>query len=139
MKVVAYSIKPSEKEYLAKANQKKHDITLISNPLTLETALYAADKDAIIIGDQDEVPAAVIEKLAGINIRFIVTRSVTSEHIDKLAAAKCGIKLAKVLSVLPEDVANQTIVSLDLWQQNQCVRDACACGNNCMSAQAKSN
>ena len=109
MKVVAYSIKPSEKEFLAKANQKKHDITLISNPLTLETALYAANKDAIIIGDQDEVPSAIIERLADINIKFIITRSVTSEHIDKIAAAKFGIKLAKVLSTLPEEIANQTI------------------------------
>jgi hypothetical protein len=40
MKVVAYSVKPFEKEFLAKANQKKHDITLIFNSLSLETAVY---------------------------------------------------------------------------------------------------
>jgi len=41
MKVAAYSIKPFEKELLSKANQKKHDITLISNQLSIETTILA--------------------------------------------------------------------------------------------------
>ncbi len=49
MKVVAYSIKSFEKEFLAKANQKKHDITLISNPLSPETTRYAEGKDAVVV------------------------------------------------------------------------------------------
>lgn len=139
MKVVAYSIQPFEKEFLAKANQKKHDITLISNPLTLETAMYAMGKDAIIIGDQDAVSAVVMEKLADIHIRFIVTRSITNDHIDKSAAAKHRIKLANVLSGLPQEVADQTITNLDLWQQNKCVGDACACAKNCKVIPIKEN
>ncbi|MES2809478.1 MAG: lactate dehydrogenase [Bacteroidota bacterium] len=139
MKVVAYSIQPFEKEFLAKANQKKHDITLISNPLTLETAMYAIGKDAIIIGDQDAVTASVIEKLASINIRFIITRSVQTGHIDKLSAAQYGIKLANVLSTAPQHIADQTITSLDLWQQNKCVGDACACAKHCRVVKAQEN
>jgi lactate dehydrogenase-like 2-hydroxyacid dehydrogenase len=131
MKVVAYSIQPVEKEFLAKANQKKHDITIISNPLTLETAMYAIGKDAIIIGDQDAVSAGVMEKLAGIHIRFIVTRTLQHSHIDKAAAARYGIKLASVLSSVPQQVADQTITSLDLWQLNKCVGDACVCAKSC--------
>jgi lactate dehydrogenase-like 2-hydroxyacid dehydrogenase len=137
MKVVAYSINPFEKEFLAKANQKKHDITLISNPLTMETALYAKGKDAIIIGEQDELQAQVIEKLAAINIRFIVIQSITHNHIDKKTAAHFGIKLANTLSKQPSEVAKQTILSLDLWQQNKCVGDACACADSCKIGQAK--
>jgi lactate dehydrogenase-like 2-hydroxyacid dehydrogenase len=137
MKVVAYSIQPSEKEFLAKANQKKHDITLISNPLTLETAMYAMGKDAIIIGEQDDVPAILMEKLAGINIRFIITRSITNDHIDKNAATLYGIKLANVLSALPQQIADQTINSLDLWQQNKCVGDACICAKHCRAIKAQ--
>lgn len=131
MKAVAYSVKPFEKEYLAKANQKKHDITLISNPLSVETAAYAAGKDAVIISEQDDVSAAVIEKLAALNIRFIVTRSKESGHFDKEAAARYKIKLAHVLADLPQEVADQTIQNLDLYQQNKCVGDNCACANNC--------
>jgi lactate dehydrogenase-like 2-hydroxyacid dehydrogenase len=139
MKVVAYSIKPSEKEYLAKANQKKHDITLISNPLSVETAAFAAGKDAVIISQQDDVSAPVIEKLAGLNIRFIVTRSKESGHFDKEAAAKYQIKLANVLSDEPQEIADQTISNLDKYQLNKCVGDACACANNCRTIPVPEN
>jgi len=131
MKAVVYSVKPFEKEYLAKANQKKHDITLISNPLSVETAAYAAGKNAVIISDQDNVSAAVIEKLAALNIRFILTRSRASGHFDKEAAARFQIKLASIAADLPQEIADQTIQNLDFYQLNKCVGDNCACANSC--------
>jgi len=131
MKVVAYSVKPFEKEYLAKANQKKHDITLISNPLSVETVAFAAGKNAVIVCAQDDVSAAVIEKLADLNIRFIVSRSKEVGQFDKKAAAGYKIKLANVLSDQPQEIADQTISNLDLYQQNMCVGDNCACANSC--------
>jgi lactate dehydrogenase-like 2-hydroxyacid dehydrogenase len=141
MKVVAYSIRPFEKEYLAKANQKKHDITLISNPLNIDTANFAEGKDAIIVFTSDDVSANVIEKLAEFGVKYIVTRSVGTDHIDKEAAAKYAIKLSNVPSYSPQTVAlthealeaaaNQIIHNLDMWQQGKCLGKACACSKNC--------
>lgn len=109
MKAVAYSIKPFEKEFLAKANQKKHDITLISNPLTIDTAIYANGKDAIIVFTNDDVSAAVIDKLAELGVKYIVTRSFGTDHIDKEAAAKAGIKLSYVPSYSPQPIAEHAV------------------------------
>jgi len=109
MKAVAYSIKPFEKEYLAKANQKKHDITLISNPLGLDTSLYAQGKDAVIVFTNDDVSAPVIEKLAAMGIKFIVTRSSGTDHIDQEAAAASGIKIANVPFYSPQAVAEHAV------------------------------
>jgi len=109
MKAVAYSIKPFEKEFLAKANQKKHDITLISNALTAETAGYAEGKDAAIVFTNDDVSAGVLEKLASAGIKYIVTRSVETDHIDKEAAAKYGIKLSNVPSYSPQAIAEHAV------------------------------
>ena len=109
MKVVAYSVKPFEKEFLAKANQKKHDITLISNPLASETSAYAEGKEAVIVFTEDDVSASVIEKLAGLGIRYIVTRSVGTDHIDKEAAAKYDIKISNVPSYSPEAIAEHAV------------------------------
>ena len=109
MKVVAYSIKPFEKEFLAKANQKKHDITLISNPLNIETATYAEGKDAIIVFTNDDVSATVIDKLAELGIKYIVTRSVGTDHIDKEAAAKNSIKISNVPSYSPQAIAEHAV------------------------------
>ena len=129
MKVVAYSVKPFERESLAKANQKKHDITLIFNSLSLETAIFAAGKQAVIVFSSDDVCAAVIDKLAQLGIKYITTRSTSTGHIDKLAAARKGIKLANVPEQL--DIAGQTIKNLDLWEMNKCVGKACICAKAC--------
>ncbi|MDB5032095.1 2-hydroxyacid dehydrogenase [Mucilaginibacter sp.] len=109
MKAVAYSIKPFEKEYLAKANQKKHDITLISNPLGPDTAIFAQGKDAVIVFTNDDLSAVVIEQLAALGIKFIVTRSSGTDHIDQAAAAAFGIKIANVPSYSPQAVAEHAV------------------------------
>lgn len=140
MKAVAYSIKSFEKEPLAKANQKKHEITLISNALSIETAVYASGKEAVIVFDADEVSAAVINKLAELGIRYIATRSATAEHIDQDVAAVYGIRIASVPQemlnglqedLLPMTLAVETIKNLDKWQEGRCLGMACVCSRSC--------
>jgi lactate dehydrogenase-like 2-hydroxyacid dehydrogenase len=132
MKVVAYSVNPDEKEFLAKANQKKHDITLIFNSLNLDTAIYANGKQAVIVCAGDDVSARVLEKLASMGVKYISTRSTENDHIDKQAAARYGIKLANV----PEhssvkEMAIQTIKNLDSWEMNKCIGNSCICAQGC--------
>jgi D-lactate dehydrogenase len=109
MKVVAYSIKAFEKEPLAKANQKKHDITLISNALNLQTCNYALGKEAVLVFTNDDVSAGVINKLADQGIKYIATRSSGMDHIDKKAAAARGIKLANVVAYSPQAIAEHAV------------------------------
>jgi len=137
MKVVAYNIQPFEKESLIKANQKKHDITLISNPITPETVNFAVGKTAVLISENDRLEPRVIDKLADMGIRFIATRSTGVNHLDRDAAAIRGIKLANVPEDKAQDVAAQTIRNLDLWQQEKCVGKACVCARNCRTNDAE--
>lgn len=109
MKAVAYSIKPFEKEYLARANRKKHDITLISNPLGPDTVVYAQGKDAVMVFTNDDVSATVIKQLADLGIKFIVTRSAGTDHIDKTAAAAFGIKIANIPFYSPQAIAEHGV------------------------------
>ena len=130
MKVVAYSVKPYERESLAKANQKKHDITLIFNSLSLETAVFAAGKKAVMVFSTDDVSAEVINKLAGLGIKYITIRSAGSDHINKEAARLYGIKLANAPD--EKDMAAQSIRNLDLWEKDKCVGKACICAKACL-------
>ncbi|WP_426669371.1 lactate dehydrogenase [Mucilaginibacter sp. McL0603] len=130
MKVVAYSVKPYERESLAKANQKKHDITLIFNSLSLETAVFAAGKQAVMVFSTDDVSAEVIDKLAGLGIKYITIRSANSDHINKEAARLYGIKLANAPD--EKDIAAQSIRNLDLWEKDKCVGKACICAKACL-------
>jgi D-lactate dehydrogenase len=128
MKVVAYSIKSFEKEFLARANQKKHDITLISNSLSIETAAFAEGKDAVVIFTNDDVSAEVIDKLASLGVKYIATRSVGTDHIDKHAALRRGIKIANVPSYSPQAIA-ELAVTLALTLSRRIIK-ACRQGQD---------
>ena len=139
MKVVAYSMVSYEKEYLAKANQKKHDITLIANPLSAETALYAEGKDAVIVFANYEPTDNVFKQLALMGIRFIAAWPSQQSNTDKQPEILPGIKLAQIPVINTENpdelqkASDQIINLLDLWQQNKCVGNACVCARNCRS------
>lgn len=109
MKAVAFSIKSCEKELLIKANQKKHDITLISNRLSLDTISYAQGKDAVIVFSCDDLSAPVIKKLKEIGVKYITTRTTGTDHIDLIEAGKAEIKVANIPVYSPESIAEHAI------------------------------
>ncbi|HEY1009807.1 MAG: NAD(P)-dependent oxidoreductase [Daejeonella sp.] len=109
MKVIAYSIKSCEKEPLITFNKKKHDITLISNRLTLNTVSYAEGKEAVLVFSSDDVSAPVIRELYKRGIKYICTRSTGTDHIDLAEAARLGIKTANIPSYSPESIAEHAL------------------------------
>lgn len=109
MKTIAYSVKSFEKEPLAIANHKKHDITLISNSLNTETVHFSEGKEAVVVFTCDDLSAPIIEKLAAFGVKYIATRSTGTDHIDCEAAAKHSIKVANVPSYSPQAIAEEAV------------------------------
>ncbi|WP_159476817.1 2-hydroxyacid dehydrogenase [Dyadobacter sp. 3J3] len=124
MKVVAYSIKTFEKKLLVDANQRKHDITLISNLLRFNTVAFAEGKEAVIVSSNDDLSAEVINKLADLGVKYISTRSAGTDQIDLNAAAERNIQVASVPVYSPVAIAEHAValsMSLDrhLTQANE--------------------
>jgi D-lactate dehydrogenase len=145
MKVVAYSIKTFEKEPLAIANHKQHEITLISNQLSLDTVSFATGKEAVVVTTEDIVSAAVMAKFAALGVKYIATRSVSTDHIDldaagrfliKIAAVPSSLLVTKTLEELSVTLATQTILSLNKWQDKGCLGAACVCSRSCKALDA---
>ncbi|MEJ6979224.1 NAD(P)-dependent oxidoreductase [Pedobacter sp. P351] len=109
MKAVAYSSKICEKELLIKANNKKHDITLISNRLTADTISYAKGKDAVLVFSCDDLSAPILSKLKEMGVKYISTRSTGTDHIDIQEAGKLGLKVGNVPAYSPESIAEHAI------------------------------
>ena len=109
MKAVAYSIKSCEKELLIKANEKKHDITLISNRLSMETIAYAEGKDAVLVFSCDDVSAPILQKLKEFGVKYIATRSTGTDHIDLIEAARLGLKVGNIPAYSPESIAEHAL------------------------------
>ena len=109
MKAVAYSSKICEKELLIKANNKKHDITLISNRLSLDTISYAKGKDVVLAFSCDDLSAPILSKLKEMGVKYISTRSTGTDHIDIKEANRLGLKVANIPSYSPESIAEFTL------------------------------
>lgn len=135
MKVIAYNIKPDEKEWLVLANYKKHDITIIANSLTPDTLSFAIGKEALLVFNNDYLSENMISRLKDLGIKYITTSSFETDHLDLKAAGIAGIKVANV----PLDPQNtdsklrmeQVIKNLDLWSSGKCVGNACCSQNEC--------
>lgn len=135
MKAIAYSIKSHEKESLVLANGKKHDLTLISNELNLKTVSYAVGKQAVIISSYDILDEHVLRELRHIGITNIITRSVTTTHIDLNIAMQFGFKIANIANSKPElDCISKTIIdNLNNWEIGNCLHENCCCTTTCKS------
>ena len=112
MKAVAYSIKSCEKEPLIRANNKKHDITLISNRLTKDTVSYAGGKEAVLVSSSDDLSARVLHNLKDFGVKFICTRSSGADHIDLAEAKRLGLMVADSISYSRALVAEHTLALL---------------------------
>ncbi|MGJ1206413.1 lactate dehydrogenase [Sphingobacterium lactis] len=132
MRVIAYNILGSEKEHLARANGKVHDLTLISNELNFSTMHYAMGKEAVIISDRDVLDRIMLFELSKLGVKNIVTRSKTTDHIDLDYAGQLKMHVANVpFETTPENVAKQAILNLTQWMVGGCAGEACQCRMDC--------
>ena len=110
MKVTAYSTKTCEKEFIINANDKKHDIDFISTRLTTDTVSYAKGKDAVLVFPSDDLSSQVLQDLKQFGVKYIVTRSTGTDHIDLPEAKRLGLKIANIASYSPESIAEHAIM-----------------------------
>lgn len=129
MKAIVYSIKPHEKEILSLTNQKRHDLTMISNELNHSTLVYASGKEVVIVSAYDILNFEILKKLKEIGVKKIVTRSQSTTHIDLRAAGQLSFKIANVpyAQLTLQRIADIVIDSLNKWEDDQCVGKACCC------------
>ena len=118
MKVTAYSIKACEKEFITRANNKAHDITLISNRLTVDTISYAKGKDAVLVFPGDDLSEQILLDLKLMGVKYIVTRSTSTDHINLQAAESLGLLVANIPSYSPESVAEHALALMLALSRN---------------------
>jgi D-lactate dehydrogenase len=109
MKAIIYSIKPFEIAFFKNSNHAKHDFTMEPKGLNINTATLAEGNLAVIVFTNDDVSAPVVEKLFKLGVKYIVTRSTGTDHIDKEAVDKYELKWANVPSYSPQAIAEHAV------------------------------
>jgi len=127
MKVVIYTVKNEEKEWLALANAKRHDLTLISNNLDKNTLKFAEGKDVVIVSQSDCLNAQTLHDLKQLAIQRIICRSRSTAHIDLVEAARLDMQVVNTVAAdkSMRGMVQQAIRNLDFLENNTELGTAC--------------
>ena len=113
MKVSVFSATRYDREFLDAANASAgHRITYFDVPLERETAVLAADYDAICIFVNDKADAEVLDVLSRGKTRLVALRCTGFNNVDLQAAARLGLKVVRVVTYSPYSVAEHAVALL---------------------------
>jgi D-lactate dehydrogenase len=107
--VAIFSAKKYDREFLSRANASRHHLGFFEAHLNEETVGLATGSQAVCAFVNDQVNAAVIERLHSLGVRLIALRCAGYNNVDLSAATKEGITVARVPAYSPSAVAEHTI------------------------------
>jgi D-lactate dehydrogenase len=109
VRVAVFSAKPYDEEFLTAANDGRHELRFLEPRLTLETVPLVAGAPAVCAFVNDRLDAPVLESLADVGVRFVALRSAGFNHVDLQAAARLGLRVARVPGYSPYSVAEHCV------------------------------
>jgi lactate dehydrogenase-like 2-hydroxyacid dehydrogenase len=103
MRVVFFSAKPYDQASFREANVRHgHDLVFLEARLALATAVLAAGAPVVCPFVNDQLDAAVIDRLAAGGTRLVALRSAGFNHVDLRAAARLGLPVTRVPALFAE-------------------------------------
>lgn len=114
MKTLFFSIHEYDKPALKAAIGESHQVEMIPDQLSTETAHLAKGYDAVSLFTSDQARADVLTVLHENGVKFIALRSVGYEHVDLIKAKELGIKVANVPAYSPNSVAEHAVAILQM-------------------------
>ena len=109
MRIVVYSAKPYDRQFLDAAAHAGMRMQYCEARLSLETVALAEGAAAICAFVNDDLSRPVLEKLAEMGIRLIALRCAGFNQVDLAAAEKLGLTVARVPAYSPYAVAEHTM------------------------------
>ena len=112
MKILFYSTKPFEIDYINNANTNRLKIVFTENALALNTVKKAEGFDTVCIFTNDDASKSVIKSLYSIGVKYIAIRATGYDNVDIETALKLKIKIANVPEYSPHAIAEHTIMMM---------------------------
>lgn len=110
MRVAVFSTKPYDRRFLGAALRSAgHEAEFLEVRLDRHTALLAQQAEAICAFVNDDLSETVLAILAEQGVRFLALRSAGFNHVDLAAAARLGMRIARVPAYSPHAVAEHTV------------------------------
>ncbi len=110
VRVAVFNAKPYDVDSLQAANRDHgHDLVFLEPRLSVLTAPLAEDAQAVCAFVNDDLGAAVLERLHASGVRLVALRCAGFNHVDLAAAARLGMTVARVPGYSPHAVAEHAV------------------------------
>ncbi|SMO69858.1 2-hydroxyacid dehydrogenase [Solitalea koreensis] len=109
MKTIIYSTKFFERTYFEQANVIGHELKMVEEALSLETACLAKDCSVVCVFTSDDVSAPVLLQLQELGVRYIAVRATGYDNVDIQTALSLGMKVANVPEYSPHGIAEHAV------------------------------
>lgn len=106
MRAIAFSVGSFEEPFFQSTN---HDLTLVTDRLSLDTVEQASGYEAVLIFGTDEATKDVLDQLRQLGVRYVLTRSAGTDHIDQSAADELGITVRSIPAYSPSAIAEYAV------------------------------
>jgi len=106
MKAIAFSVGSFEEPLLQNTN---HELTLVAEQLSPHTVDKAAGYEAVLIFGTDDASKPVLTRLHQLGIRYLLTRSAGTDHIDQATADELGIDVKNIPAYSPGAIAEYAV------------------------------
>lgn len=113
MKAIVFDAHKFERPYFAElSGAYRHELTFVEGRLTRENARAAEGFPAVCAFAHDCVDEAVLAIFQECGVKMIALRSAGFNHVDLKAAARFGIRVARVPAYSPYSVAEHAVAML---------------------------
>jgi D-lactate dehydrogenase len=109
MKVLVFSVRTYDREFLENANQGKHELNFTEARLEENTALLASGFPSVCCFVDDVLDSGVLKQLKKGGTRLITLRSTGFNNVDLQAAEELGMTVMRVSNYSPYAVAEFTV------------------------------
>lgn len=111
MKLLVFSARADEKELYQNANARwGFDVAYSPEALSAENVSMTKGFDAVQILVATRVDAALAKLLAQNGVRYLLSRTAGTDHMDAAAIRGCGLKAANVPEYSPAAIAEHTVM-----------------------------
>jgi D-lactate dehydrogenase len=105
MKVLVYSARPYDKEFLEAANQNKHELHYVEARLEESTTVLARQYPSVCCFVDDILSKKVLRQLSDGGTRLVALRATGFNNVDLRAAEEMGMTIMRVSRYSPYAVA----------------------------------
>jgi D-lactate dehydrogenase len=110
MRTAVFSTKPYDREFLSRAAADAgHELVFFEPRLTAQTAVLARGFPAICSFVNDQLTPELLEQLAAGGTKFVALRCAGFNQVNLEAAARLGMRVARVPAYSPYAVAEHTV------------------------------